>query len=92
MSADHPDVSAFEDPQAKLERAFIDEFLRARGYEGIKLSELPVAQRELVMKQASSYASGRLSEVDARARFVHEIHGAEHARKLPITPPAVNKS
>lgn len=81
MFADRPDVSALEDPQGKLERAFIDEFLRSHGYERTKLSELPHLQMELLMKQAAAYASGKLSEVDARARFVHEIHGAENARK-----------
>ena len=81
MTADHPVVSALEDPQRKLERAFIDEFLRSHGYEGTKLSELPDPQMELLMKQATAYASGKLSEVQSRARFVHEIHGAETVHK-----------
>lgn len=81
MFANHLDVSASEDPHGKLERAFMDEFLRSHGYEGAKLSELPSSQMELVMKQAAVYASGRLSEVESRARFVHELHGAEQARR-----------
>lgn len=84
MFADNPDVSASEDPQGKLERAFVDEFLRAHGYEGTKSGGLPSPQMELLMKQAVAYASGKLSEVDSRARFIHEIHGAENPHKPPL--------
>lgn len=82
MTADRFDVSALEDPQRQLEQAFIDEFLRLRGYDPAKLDALPVPERELLMKQASAWASGKLAEVDARAYFVHEMHGGvEDAHK-----------
>ena len=82
MTADRPDVSALEDPQRRLEQAFIDEFLRVHGYEPTKLSVLPDPEREFVLKQASAWASGKLAEVDARAYFVDEIHGGvEDAHK-----------
>lgn len=81
MITDQPDVSALEDPQGKLERAFIDEFLRSHGYHDSKRGELSDLQIERLMKQATAYASGKLSEVEARARFVHEIHGADYARQ-----------
>ncbi len=82
MTADRPDVPACEDPQSQLERAFIDELLRLRGYDRAKLHELPEQQVELLMKQASAYASGKLTEIESRAHFVHEIHGgAEHVHK-----------
>jgi hypothetical protein len=35
----------------------------------------PNAELELLMKQACTYASGKLAEVEARAHFVHDIHG-----------------
>ena len=84
MTADRPDVSALEDPQRQLEQAFIDEFLRLRGYEPAKLDALPRPERETLMKQASAWASGKLAEVDARAYFVHEMHGGvEDTHKPP---------
>lgn len=81
MFADHPDVAALEDPQRELERALIDEFWRSHGYERTRQSGLADPQMDLLMKQAVAYASGRLSEIQSRARFVREIHGAEGARK-----------
>lgn len=81
MIKDQPDVSAFEDPQGKLEQAFIDEFLRSHGYDDRKRGELSDLHLERLMKQATAYASGKLSEIEARAHYVHEIHGVEHARK-----------
>lgn len=75
MVADRPDVSALEDPQSRLERAFIDEYLRSHGYDREALAKLAEVQLELLMKQASTYASGRLAEVESRAEYIHEIRG-----------------
>ena len=61
--------------QAQLERALIDEFLRTHGYDPANVSGPPNAELELLMKQAYTYASGKLAEVEARAHFVHDIHG-----------------
>lgn len=84
MATHRLDVSALEDPQRQLEQAFIDEFLRMRGYDAARLDTLPVHDRELLMKQASAWASGKLAEVDARAYFVHEMHGGvEDTHKPP---------
>ena len=63
-----------ESPHGGLERALIDEYLRIRGYDHHALHELPVPVREELLAQASLYASSRLSEVDARSRYIHEIH------------------
>jgi hypothetical protein len=68
------DVPAVEAPLGQLERALIDEFLRTRGYDPHKLTELPEQEREALLKQASLYASSRLTEVESRSHFVHEMH------------------
>ena len=82
MTTDRSDVSPLADPQGQLEQAFIDEFLRLHGYDPARLDTLPVAERDLLLKQASAWASGKLAEVDARALFVHEMHGGvEDAHK-----------
>jgi hypothetical protein len=72
---DRPDPPAVKDLQAQLERALIDEFLRTHGYDAANVSGLPNAELELLMKQACTYASGKLAEVEARAHFLHDIHG-----------------
>jgi hypothetical protein len=75
VNAERSELAAPEDPQGQLERAFIDEFLRLRGYDRVSLKLLPEQEVMLLMKQASVYASGKLTEVESRAHFVHEIHG-----------------
>ncbi|MEP0805375.1 MAG: hypothetical protein HRF47_07780 [Chloroflexota bacterium] len=63
-----------EDPNAVLEKALIEEYLRERGYSLEKLKELPKELAEKLMKEASQYASLKLEEVEARAHFVKELH------------------
>ena len=82
MSPDRSDRPIMQDQHTLLEQAFIDEFLRGRGYDTERLGALPAADLEHLMKQASAYASGKLAEVEARAHYVHDIHGdAEDAHK-----------
>ncbi len=66
-----------EDPEGKLEQSLIDEFLRARGLDERGLAALPEPQAKRVRAEASAYAAAKLAEVEARAHFVHEIHGEE---------------
>ena len=77
MSADRPDTAALHDPQGQLERAFIDEFVRRQGYDPLTLNELPEPQRTALLKEASTYAAAKLTEVESRAHFIHEIHGGD---------------
>ncbi|HSC28946.1 MAG TPA: hypothetical protein VLD67_16845 [Vicinamibacterales bacterium] len=65
-----------EDPQAALERALIEEFLRGRGLSLRTVHELPAEQVKALMRDASLHAATKLAEVEARAAFVHDIHGA----------------
>jgi hypothetical protein len=63
-----------EPPIGQLERAFIDEFVCARGYDPLKLAELTEEERTKLLTDASVYASGKLMEVEARSHFLDEIH------------------
>jgi hypothetical protein len=65
-----------EQPEAKLERALIDEYLRRQGYDLRTLHELPADRIKALLREAALYAGGRLAEVEARASFVQGIHGA----------------
>lgn len=68
------------DPLAQLERTFIDEFLRSQGVDPHTLHELPEEQARPLLKAASVYAAIKLTEVEARAHFVHEIHDGRTTR------------
>ncbi len=71
----HADELVMEDPQAALERAYIEEYLRGQGYTLQSLQDLPEEEAKRLMIEASSYASAKLAEVEMRAQFVDDIHG-----------------
>lgn len=76
MKSDISPAMPADDPHASLETALIDEFLRSRGTDRRGLRDLPDEQATRLMTEAAAYASVRLTEVESRALFVHEIHGA----------------
>jgi hypothetical protein len=63
------------DPTKQLEEALIDEYLRDRGHDRHSAHALPGDEARHLLAGASLYASARLSEVEARAHYVHELHG-----------------
>ncbi len=66
--------SPLADPNAGLERAMIEEFIRTRGYDPARLQDLPEDVRRRVQSDASTHAAARLAEMEARAHYVHELH------------------
>jgi hypothetical protein len=74
MVIGHANQPAIDTPLSQLERSLIETFVRGRGYAPDDLTALAEADRHALLKDASVYASSKLSEVESRARFVHEIH------------------
>ena len=66
-----------EDPEAQLERAFIDEYLRLHSHDPASVRTLPEAQVINLLEAASIYAAGKLAEFESRAHYVHDIHGKD---------------
>jgi hypothetical protein len=64
-----------QDPQARLERALIEEYLADRGCDLATLDCRPAAERRALLTHASLYAAGRLAEIDARSAYLHDLHG-----------------
>ncbi len=73
--ANDPDIRPIQDQMARLEQAFIEEFIRKGGHDPAHLEMLPQAERDSLLKRAATYAAARLAEVESRAHYVHEIHG-----------------
>jgi hypothetical protein len=67
-------MADLQPPLAALERALIVEYVRARGYDPLHLSDLEEVERETLLKEASVYASSRLTEIESRSHFLDEIH------------------
>jgi len=77
MNANELATHAMEDPEGQLETALIEEFLRARGVDLAAVRALPDGEATRVLTEASVYAAAKLAEIEARAHFVHEIHGSK---------------
>ncbi len=60
---------------AELERAFINEYLASHGYGPLTRASLSEEAHRALLKEASLYASAKLSEVEARAHYIQDIHG-----------------
>ena len=65
--------SAFEEPQAALERALIAEFLEKAGHTWQSIAKLPADEQESLLRAAAGFATLKLSEIESRARFVEEM-------------------
>ena len=72
-----------EEPDAPLERMYIEAFLQKRGYtlhcsgEPLRrICDVPEDEAKRLMTAASAYASTKLAEVETRAHFIEEVHGA----------------
>jgi hypothetical protein len=68
------EVPPVDDPEAKLERAFVDQFLAQQGESRQTLAVMPETRRMTLLREARKYASERLAEVQARAHYVGELH------------------
>jgi hypothetical protein len=70
--ADH-EGPPVEDPHAGLERALIAEYLGDRGLTLHSIEALPAEQQRELLRVAAAYATLKLSEIEARSRYVNEI-------------------
>ena len=62
-------------PQAPLEKMFIDEYLKSKGFNSLReLCHLSDDEVKTIMIQACKYASLKLAEIESRAQFRREIH------------------
>ena len=64
-----------EGPQAAMEKALIEAYLKAKGYSFSGLQELPKEQAKALMTEACEYASLRLAQVESTAHFRDKIRG-----------------
>jgi len=68
---------ATEDPEAKLERALMEEFLRRRQHSFSDLALLTPSERNHLLDEAARYADARLAEIGAQAHYVENLHKHE---------------
>ena len=73
-------MTVMVDEQATLVEHYIDEYLQARGYTWQSVHALPAPEARRICVEASTYASTRLAEIQARAHAVEDIHGSAQLR------------
>lgn len=75
MLTKQPKTVVWHDPDTLLEELFIDEYLRGLGCDRRGLRDFPEEVTWDLRAAASTYASDRLAEIEARAGLVKEVHG-----------------
>jgi hypothetical protein len=65
-----------EDVHPLLEMMLIETYRRVKGYSLEKLQSLPEEEVKQLMNEASTYASGRLAEVEVGAHLMRVLHDA----------------
>jgi hypothetical protein len=70
-------VPPMEETHAELERRLIDEYLRSVGESTDALRGREDARARKLRSAASTYATSRLAEVEARSHYVRRLHGQE---------------
>ena len=76
-----PDSPPLEEPLAKLELALIEEYLRRHGFDPVALRGRADAAAKAALRDAAIYAATRLTEVESRAHYIHEIHGGSERHR-----------
>ena len=76
MAVEFPETPRLKDLNADLERTLIDDYLRGLGYNPEELRDRDDAQAHLLLVAAATYAAAKLTEVESRAKYVHDIHGS----------------
>lgn len=67
-------ISLLEGTLTELERMYLKEYLEGKHYQFKDLPKLPAEQARQLMVEACVYASGKLAEIQARAKFIDRIH------------------
>jgi hypothetical protein len=71
-----PDVQpTLAEPHSELERQLIANYLAQTGHDYRALVEQSDDAARKLLADAAHYASERLSEIEARSHFLHELHG-----------------
>ncbi len=74
-----PDSPPLEDPFAKLERSLIDDYLRVRGHDTAALRARDDSEAHRLLAEASTYAAVKLTEVESRSHYVHDMHSGRES-------------
>ena len=75
MATTHDVPPTLEEPHSELERQLIANYLAQTGHDYRALIERTDDASRKLLADAAHYASERLSEIEARSHYLHELHG-----------------
>lgn len=75
MRTNDRDKQPLHDPLAELERHLISAYVAGAGHDLDELLRRADEDAKRLLAEASQYASGKLSEVEARSHYLHKLHG-----------------
>jgi len=71
----YQDMQPLHEPLADLERQLIHAHVASAGHNLVELLARSDEEARRLLAEASRYASAKLSEVEARSHYLHELHG-----------------
>ena len=77
MTARDIDTRPIEEPLAELERQLTTAYLFDAGYDYHALLARGDEEARRLLTHAALYASERLSEIESRSRYIHQLHGRD---------------
>jgi hypothetical protein len=75
MTNQDDDTSRIHEPLAELEHQLISAYVAGAGHDLRDLLARTDDDARHLLAEASSYASTKLCEIEARSRYVHMLHG-----------------
>lgn len=63
----------FRGPQSRLERKYLEEYLQSKGYTLESIRNLAREERRQLLIEACTYASLKLANIEAKAKFKEDI-------------------
>jgi hypothetical protein len=67
------DITRADSPLAVLEQAFVEEYLRGRGYSRDLLTRLPRASADRILAEAEEEASLLLAQIESRTHYLKNL-------------------
>jgi hypothetical protein len=62
-----------EGPESALEKQLVEDYLKTKGYSREDLHHMPEEQARELMREACTYASLKLAELESKSQFREEI-------------------
>jgi hypothetical protein len=78
----HNNQEIMDDVHPFLEKMLIETYLKGKGYTLKELKRPPEEEAKQLMKEASTYASCKLAELEAKAHLIQVLDDADDCKRI----------